>query len=184
MDGRIEHGGIGIPEPLGVAAHARSDLPTGRTVGGRGMAAAEDPLVLPSVPIVVRRAGEAGDLFQIAFDRSAGLIRAFAAGAWTLDETRQYLAGLDAFVKGSRAFLGKARVLLDRREVSVQSTDVAALLASANGKIFQPDDRIAIVVTTSMAKANLRQRMPHPGSKAFLSIDAAETWLQAFDGRR
>lgn len=137
-----------------------------------------------ATPVRNRRPGEDRDLFRISFDQSASLVRAYAAGAWTMDETRSYLVSLDAFVKESRSKLGKARVLLDRREVSVQSPDVAALLATANGEIFEPDDRIAIVVTTSMAKTSLRQRMPHPGSKAFLSIDAAETWLQAFERRR
>jgi hypothetical protein len=164
---------------------AEASLRTGRT---RTKAVMESAMPTPKVghtpsPARIRRPGEHWDVFRISFDRSSGLVRAYAAGTWTIDETRHYLASLKAFVTDSRLSLGKARVLLDRREVSAQSPDVAALLAAANGEIFAADDRIAIVVTTSMAKLGLRQRLPHPGSKAFLSIDAAETWLQAFEKR-
>jgi hypothetical protein len=131
-------------------------------------------------PVSVRRPGEARDIIHIAFDPAASLVRAYAAGCWSIDETERYLSALTRFVEGSRAQSGKARVLLDRRDVSVQSPEVAALLATANGRIFQPEDKIALVVDTSLAKVSLRKRMPHPGTKAFLSIDAAETWLRAF----
>jgi hypothetical protein len=127
----------------------------------------------------IRRDGEDHDIIQIAFDPVAGLIRAYAGGCWSVDETERYLDALTAFVEATRLRFGKARVLLDRRDVTTQAPAVAELLAKANGAIFRADDKIALVVTSSVAKASLRQRMPHPGTKAFLSIDAAETWLRA-----
>jgi hypothetical protein len=128
----------------------------------------------------IRREGEADDIATIGFDPIARLIRAYAGGEWSFQETTQYVAALTDFVEAARSRTGKARVLLDRRDVSSQSAAVSGLLAQANGAIFRADDRIALVVSSSLAKASLRQRMPHPGTKAFLSIDAAETWLQAF----
>jgi hypothetical protein len=131
-------------------------------------------------PFHIRRGGEAIDIVTIAFDPVAGLIRAHAGGDWSEEEVRRYIDALTGFVDAARAGLGKARVLLDRRDVVTQSPAVAAALAKANGAIFQSEDKIALVVSSSLAKSVLRQRMPHPGTKAFLSIDAAETWLQAF----
>jgi hypothetical protein len=131
--------------------------------------------------VAVRRSGEDRDIIRISFDPTAKIIRACASGCWSLDETKLYLAGLETFLRSSRGRLGKARVLLDRRDVSAQAPEVAAMLASANGRIFEREDKIAMVVSSSLAKVDLRQRMPHPGSKAFLSADAAETWLRAFE---
>lgn len=128
----------------------------------------------------IRRHQEVSDLATIGYDPGAHVIRAYAAGDWSFEEGTQYVAALTDFVEAARSRTGKARVLLDRREVSSQSAAVADLLAKANGAIFRADDRIALVVSSSLAKASLRQRMPHPGTKAFLSIDAAETWLLAF----
>ena len=134
-------------------------------------------------PVCIRRAGEEHDIFRISFDPNASLIRAYASGCWSIDETQRYITALTAFVSQSRTVFGTARVLLDRREIVTQTNAVADLLAKANGGIFGTDDRIALVVDSSMAKLSLRMRMPHPGTKAFLSIDAAETWLQAFEIR-
>lgn len=108
-----------------------------------------------------------------------GLIRGEARGCWSLAETGRYIADLNDLIVASRTAIGKVRVLLDRRAVSVQTPEVAARLADANRAIFRGDDRIALVVDSSLMKASLRQRMPHAGTKAFLSIDAAETWLRA-----
>jgi hypothetical protein len=131
-------------------------------------------------PARLRRAGEAEDLFHIAFDPIFDLIRGHARGCWSVRETAAYLDGLAAFVTDSRQRLGRARVLLDRRDVSAQSAEVAQLLAEGNRTIFAPSDKIALVVDSSLNKMSLRRRMPHPGTKAFLSIDAAATWLAAF----
>lgn len=133
-------------------------------------------------PIRIR--GGADDIVRICFDGATGLIRAYAGGCWSELEARHYISALTIFIEGSRSELGKARVLLDRREIGSQSPAVAALLAQANGAIFWPDDKIALVVASSVAKVSLRTRMPHPGTKAFLSIEAAETWLRAFGNWR
>lgn len=131
-------------------------------------------------PVRIRRPGDQHDIVRINYDSGVRLIRAYAGGCWSIEETRSYITSLTAFVDGMRSRLGKARVLLDRRDISSQSEAVAGLLAQANGEIFHPDDRLALVVSSNIAKASLRQRMPHAGTKAFLSIDAAETWLHAF----
>jgi hypothetical protein len=149
-------------------------------VGPRSPAAAGRTIDATLAPIRVRRSGETEDIIRIAYDPNARLVRAQAAGAWSVDETHRYLSGLSAFVRQSRLICGTARILLDRRGVCVQSPAVADLLAKANGSIFKADDKIAFVVDSSIVKTSLRLRMPHPGSKAFLSIQAAETWLSAF----
>lgn len=137
----------------------------------------------PDAAFSFRRPGEPQEIFRIGFDPAANLIRAYAGGCWSVDETHRYIGALTRFVHGHRSRSGVARVLLDRRDILTQSPEVADLLARANGAIFRDSDKIALVVSSSIAKSSLRQRMPHPGSKAFLSIEAAEVWLGAFDQR-
>ena len=115
--------------------------------------------------------------YEFILDEAAGLARGVARGTWSIEETAHYCADLRAVVARSRQLCGRVRVLLDRREISLQSADVCALLADANRTIFAGDDKIALVVATSLAKTSLRHRMPHAGTKAFLSMSAAETWL-------
>ncbi|MDO7841784.1 hypothetical protein [Sphingomonas immobilis] len=131
------------------------------------------------VPTALKRVSDGVILYQIRLDTEAMLVRGEARDCWSLDETDRYIAALKSCVVASRAMFGRVRVLVDRRDVSIQSADVAARLAVANSAIFQADDRIALVVDSSLTKASLRQRMPHVGTKAFLSITAAETWLIA-----
>jgi hypothetical protein len=145
----------------------------------------QSPLLIPPkvaafpVPAQLRRSGETLALYKFRWDDRAELIRGEARGCWSPDETDSYLADLRNFVVASRSLIGKVRVLLDRRDVTVQSPEVAERLANANRAIFMGEDRIALVVDSSLMKVSLRKRMPHAGTKAFLSIDAAETWLRA-----
>lgn len=121
--------------------------------------------------------GSTDDPYRLVLDQPAGLVRGEARGAWSVEQTLAYCAELEAVVAMARETCGRVRILLDRRHVSVQSIEVCAILAEANRTIFTGDDKIALVVSTSVAKVSLRQRMPHAGTKAFLSMSAAETWL-------
>lgn len=117
--------------------------------------------------------------FEFRLDKQARMVRGQARGFWTVFDTESYLRGLEQHVSIARDRYGRARVLIDRREVAHQAPDVRDRLAAANGSLFREGDLIALVVATSIDKAGLRQRMPHDGTKAFISIEAAEKWLSA-----
>ncbi len=137
------------------------------------------PPVVSQVPIVGRRGADGRPTFRLAYDAGSRLVRGEAHGGWSLEDAEAYAAGLKAFLEASRAVAGKGLILVDRRLVERPSPEVAEYLCQANLSMFEAEDKLALVVRSSMAKAELRHRLPHSGTKAFLSLSAAETWLQA-----
>ena len=133
--------------------------------------------ILPEV-VAGNRTGEADPIYTLDLDEAAGIIRAVVHGFWTLAEADAYIADLSLLVARVRARSPRVKVLIDRRFAPIQSTEVAERLGAANS-LFQPGDSFAFVVDSYLAKAQLRRLFVLDYSKAFMSLDAAETWLGA-----
>ncbi len=133
------------------------------------------PVGIDGLPLVPR----ADTGFDLRIDETARIIRTSAHGFWTLAQTEDYLAELAEIVDESRARFGRSRVLADWRGSPIQSEAVGARLAVA-ATFFAEHDRVAVVVESSLAKGQMRRRLTHPGSQAFLSYTAAELWLTAW----
>jgi hypothetical protein len=141
------------------------------------MMAEGDRSLLP--PAAFQAAGEESPRYVINFDQN-GVIRAHTRGGWSLEEVDRYFAHLGAFVAEARKISGRAKLLIDRRETPLQPPAIDARFGRANAELYREGDRLALVVGSSLIKVQMRGHFTHPGSKAFLSCEAAETWLSAW----
>jgi hypothetical protein len=131
-------------------------------------------------PAILHIPGEQTPRYVIKFDQD-GVIRARTHGGWTLEEVDQYVSHLAGFVGEARRIFGRARLLIDRRETPLQPPAIDARFGRANAELYRDEDRLALVVESSLIKVQMRGHFSHPGSKAFLSCEAAETWLNAWN---
>ena len=131
-------------------------------------------------PAIYRRPGESEDLYKIRFDDLLGIVRTSVQGFWNMGEAERYIRDLESVVGELRRRGERVRVLVDRRGSPFFSSAVAERFGRMNREVYGGhDDRIAIVVDSSLAKIQLGRLLTHVGSKAFLSLGAAETWLQS-----
>ncbi|MBO9712788.1 hypothetical protein [Sphingomonas sp.] len=130
------------------------------------------------------RAALAADLpldgsLEVEFDAATGVIRLTGKGAWVTETVEACFREMVALVMQRREQRRPVLVLVDLSECAVQSDEVAAKIGLGAEKVQQPGDRVAIVVRSSLVKAQLRRTLPQPG-EIFISASAAETWLMAY----
>ena len=71
----------------------------------------------------------------------------------------------------------KVRVLVDLTQAAVQSAGTAERLSHWTSKIYREEDRVAIVLASSLIKAQMRRVAIIANRELFLSRTAAMTWL-------
>jgi len=120
-------------------------------------------------------------MYTFTIDDDARAIRIVSAGSWTLADAEQYLVEFERHFADARRRFGDVRVLVDARKAAPHAPFMAKRLAVL-GRLFDgPGDRLAVVINSSLKKQQVgREGLPILGM-AFLSIDAAETWLFAYD---
>jgi hypothetical protein len=112
-------------------------------------------------------------------DIPKGLIRSWASGFWSIHVMRQFFSAYEAEISAIREAGVPLRVIADVRESAVQSAEVAQFILDRVTSIYRPGDRVALIVATSMLKAQLRRILPGGVHEYFLSGDAAEKWAMA-----
>jgi hypothetical protein len=111
--------------------------------------------------------------------RASGIIRVVGRGFWTEDYVDAHFVELGRLVERVRAIGGDILALVDLSEAPVQSPGVVARITAQTGRIYRPADRIAIVVRSSLVKMQIKRAVALPNLEAFLSLNAALTWLTA-----
>jgi hypothetical protein len=118
-------------------------------------------------------------LFSVREDPAAGIAQLQAVGFWTVAEAHQFVSVLTKVIVRLRQAYGSARILSDISGMPVQSDDVARCLGDANARLFEPSDRLAVIVDSYLVRGQWRRQFSRDNSQAFLSPSAAETWLRA-----
>jgi hypothetical protein len=120
-------------------------------------------------------------MYTFAIDDEVRAIRVVSAGSWSLAEADQYVAEFERHFAEARDRFGEVRVLVDARMAEPHAPFMAKRLAVL-GRLFDgPGDRLAVVINSSVKKQQVsREGLPTFGM-AFLSMDAAEMWLFAYD---
>lgn len=109
-------------------------------------------------------------------DRHIIHVRAF--GLWTPETAERYWRAFQPFLAESRAALGHAKVVVDRRGAPVMPREMVAAMRDGIATHYHPDDRLALVVDSSPLKSQVRQTYALKHLDAFLSHDAALAWLE------
>lgn len=121
-------------------------------------------------------------MFQFAYDDSTGIVRISVLGSWTLTEIARYAAeATDQFAKGRRR-TGSLRLLIDCSLGHVCPQALVEPLARAGMRHARADDRIAVVVSSSLMKLQIKRMLGDAPSTMFVSDAAARRWLVGEEG--
>lgn len=115
------------------------------------------------------------------FDDKRRMIRIDCHGVWTPAQVDACFEELKTLVEEMRTRLNRVRVFVDRRQAVPQPDATVERLKIHTKRGYQPEDRIAVVVDSSLAKMQLRDQLDPQTHKLFLSENAASTWLTAHD---
>ncbi|WP_374943956.1 hypothetical protein [Sphingomonas sp.] len=117
--------------------------------------------------------------FDVAFDRSARLLRWTMRGFWTMADVAAFAGAMRAAIGHLGAPPHRSDGLCDSREFPVQSGPVSAALGEIDriGSATR-QGRFAIVVGSTMNKLQAERTLKGEGVRVFLSMQEAEAWLQ------
>lgn len=117
------------------------------------------------------------DLFSLKLDRRTGVVRAEVRGFWPLEVIDFYVREMSRLMTDGRASCGRARVIVDLSEFPVQRSDLADIFEKAWPSMFQANDLLAGIFSSSLVCGQWRRRIPFSGFKQFTSNDSAEAWI-------
>jgi hypothetical protein len=120
---------------------------------------------------------EAG--FAQTYDEQVGIVRIVGRGFWTEAMIDSHFGELGRLVERVRGRGDDILALVDLGGAPVQRPGVAARITAHTRRIYRPEDRIAIVVGSSLVKMQIKRAVEGLNLEAFLSPDAALTWLTA-----
>ena len=101
-------------------------------------------------------------------------------GFFDLRTLRNHFAENAAVVKRWRATGRPIRVLINAVDLRPHSPEGQACVQDATSRIYQSGDRVAILVSSSLVKMQMRRALVHGEVvNFFISENAAVTWLDA-----
>lgn len=117
----------------------------------------------------------------IAADRRLGTVRIHGHGFWSPLIVDAHFTELRLFLVPYRQSATCVRMIVDIRTASVQSLETTERMAVGVRSATLPGDRIAILVSSSLAKAQMRRVIGTSSHEFFLSSEAATRWVEAYD---
>ncbi|HZV58406.1 MAG TPA: STAS/SEC14 domain-containing protein [Sphingobium sp.] len=116
-------------------------------------------------------------MFNFTFDPAGGILRVRVVGSWTLPEVERYAREARERFIAARQRAGLLRLLVDLSETDILSQIVIDPLAKAGMQYSHPDDRVALVVSSTLLKLQMRRMMGDAPAAIFASADEAAAWL-------
>lgn len=113
------------------------------------------------------------------YDKKTGLIRSHSSGFLEVEEVRRYLADLKSAVSEARRHSGAVRLLIDSTGSVVQSAEVMEEFMRAESLITGANDRMALIVPSSLSRIQASRNFSSDREKAFTSEAEALEWLKA-----
>lgn len=122
--------------------------------------------------------------YSIQEDLAGGVVRVVVSGFFDLPTLQRHFSESAELVRRWRAAGLAIRILIDATKQLPHSPQGQAYVEKSAQSIYAPGDRVAIRVSSNLAKMQMRRTHPHQGIiQFFVSEDAAMTWLSACDGR-
>jgi hypothetical protein len=113
-------------------------------------------------------------------DWASGVIRGRGEGFWSMKQTTDHFRRWVDCVRTIQSTRLRVRIVADLRRSQTQSREVADFLRQALEGIYRPKDRIAMVVSNSLVKMQMRRLLASDIREYFLSPAEAEAWLATF----
>jgi hypothetical protein len=110
-----------------------------------------------------------------------GIIRIEGRGFLTATQLARMFVELGTFVDGRRARREPVRVLVDNRQILIHSSDAADRIQQDTGHVYRENDRVAVVVESTLARMQFRRVLDPTTHRLFVSEEAAFAWLTSED---
>ncbi|PZU11778.1 hypothetical protein [Sphingomonas sp.] len=121
------------------------------------------------------------EVVEISIADEGSIVRVDGAGSWRLDYLDGHFERLEHMLLAIRRARRRVRVLVDLRQAVVQSAAVAERIQYWTDRLYEAEDRVAIVVASSLLKSQMRRVAAITQREFFLSESAGRTWLMAND---
>lgn len=118
--------------------------------------------------------------FHTGLDNASCTVRVAGGGIWSGDDAQRYFDSQRRIIDVARRRFGPLKVFYDVREWVVEHPDSALQFQRMNREIYRPEDRLVAVVKSSIDKVHPRTALAVGTRESFISVHAAETWLQAY----
>jgi hypothetical protein len=113
----------------------------------------------------------------LAVEPESGLVIVSGHGLWTPSQLHAHLRDYHDLLGQVRKPGGHVRVLVNLKDVGVQTPEVTQVLASGTTHCHLDGDRIAMIVPGSLAKMQMRRILGTRFHEYFISEVAARLWL-------
>ena len=113
-------------------------------------------------------------------EASSGLIRVIGRGQWSSEKVQRHFVDLGQLIAERRRAEAPVLVLVDVRDSLVQQAETVERIARAMTSVYQESDRVAVVVSSSLLKMQLKRLGNIAKVEFFVSMNAARTWLTAY----
>jgi hypothetical protein len=118
-------------------------------------------------------------MFSVKYDDKNGIIRCLSPGGFmTVAEVNQSAAAVYESMQRCRKEFGGVSMLVLTRDTTVQSAEVMEATKN-NMRRMGPNDRVAIVVSSQLAKMQGERTLDTKKLRAFASEPEARAWLVA-----
>jgi hypothetical protein len=116
-------------------------------------------------------------MFTVAYDEKTGLIECGCEGFLALAEIREYGVRAADAAKRCRARFGFVRMFVHSFDSTIQTAEVMEEANKTNWEMSDPRDRMAILVSTALARLQALRYYRSPQVGIFLSREEAIDWL-------
>lgn len=117
--------------------------------------------------------------FTMDVDARSGRITVIGTGYWTSSYIAEHFRHVADLVRAHRAAGIPIRVLVDLRQSDVQSQETVEHMGRSTAQIYAEGDRVALLVSSSLARIQMRRAANISIREFFASLDEAEAWLAA-----
>lgn len=117
-------------------------------------------------------------LLRISFDDAASAMRVEVQGFWDKSSALRYVGELETACRNARRRYGCVRLIVDSRQGNVLAQEVAQLFDRFEAIVdLRSDERLAVVVGSSLHRLQTARMLHRPGSRAFVDMAEAEAWI-------
>jgi hypothetical protein len=122
--------------------------------------------------------GQTGKM-SVEFDIASGKAWSYGAGFWSIRQARAFFEDWRQIVGRIHSAGKPVSALVDLSQGAVQRPEVADIIAATTVGLYAEGDAVAMLVSTSLAKMQMRRVLDARFHGFFTSRNAAETWLNA-----
>jgi hypothetical protein len=140
-----------------------------------------EPVRVQTRPVSAQSLGSE-PVFTLSREDDTGMMRIVGVGRWTMTACDRHFAAVERMVLETRRRGDPIRVLVDLRRSTEQDESTTERIGYWIRHIYRAEDRIAMLVESSLLKAQMRRRSGAGEQAMFVSEAAARTWLFAGDG--